>query len=122
MELKKSEWPLEGKCRLKNIVHKCIKKITGHTQRTYPEIKLYYIQKMSFTNEFHASYTSLSNYVCEMKEKYNISPVLKWSLPKTYPITRIFWRNVCCDVWEIWDVEMLNFTKKEKLFNKQIKL
>lgn len=27
---------------------------------------------MSFTNEFHASYTSLSNYVCEMKEKYNI--------------------------------------------------
>ena len=57
--------------------------MTGHTQRTYPEIaegdseKLYYIQKMSFTNEFHASYTSLSNYVCEMKEKYNISPVLK---------------------------------------------
>lgn len=102
--------------------------MTGHTQRTYPEIaegdseKLYYIQKMSFTNEFHASYTSLSNYVSEMKEKYNISPVLKWSLPKTYPITRIFWRNVCCGVWEIWDVEMLNFTKKEKLFNKQIKL
>ena len=43
----------------------------------------YYNHKSSFAHEIYRHKISLSNYICEVKTKFGIDPILKWEIVKT---------------------------------------
>ena len=88
---KKQECLLEGKCRSEDIIYKCVVTATGRPRKVYLGTaegdfqQRYYNHKKSFRNRKYANETSLSKYIWQMKDKYNISPNLMWCIVKSAP-------------------------------------
>ena len=86
---RKEDCPLEGKCRTENIIYKGI--TSGHPQKVYfgtaegDIITRYYNHISSFKNEIQMNKTTLAKYVWEQKQRYNITPTLKWYIVKSVP-------------------------------------
>ena len=123
---KKEECLLEGKCRSQDVIYKCIATATGHPRKAYlgtaeGEFKQrFYNHKKSFKNRRYANETSLSAYMWEMKDKYNIIPELKWYIVKTVPgYSNITKRCMLC-LHEKY--EILNYPDQEELLNKRSEL
>ena len=47
--------------------------------------KCYYYHKQSFKNHFHATDTSLSKYIWEIKSNHDTTPTLTWYIDKSVP-------------------------------------
>ena len=66
----KYECPLDGKCRAKSVVYKCIASTSINPEKLYLGTaegefkKRFYNHKKSFKNRGYASDTSLSKYIC----------------------------------------------------------
>ena len=123
---KKEECPLEGKCRSEDIIYKCVATAIGHRQRAYlgtaeGEFKQrFYNHKKSFRNRHYATETSLSKYIWEIKDKYDITPNLKWYIIKTVPgYSNISKRCMLCLHKKY---EILNYPDQEELLNKRCEL
>ena len=123
---KKEECPLEGKCRTEDVIYKCIATTTGHPQKAYlgtaeGEFKLrFYNHKKSFKDRHYTNETSLSKYMWEMKDKYNVVPNLKWSIVKTVPGYSNITKKCMLCLHEKY--EILNYPKQEELLNKRSEL
>ena len=117
---------MEGKCRSEDIIYKCVASAIGHRQRAYlgtaeGELKhRFYTHKKSFRNRHYATETSLSIYIWEMKDKYDITPNLKWYIIKSVPrYSNISKRCMLC-LHEKY--EILNCPDQEELLNKRSEL
>ena len=79
----KYKCPLDGKCRVKDVVYKCVASTSINPDKVYlgtaeDELKKrFYNHKKSFKNRGYASDTSLLKYIWEMKDKHNETPTLK---------------------------------------------
>ena len=88
---KKPECPLEGKCRTKNVIYKCVVTASNKPDKVYiglsePEWKKrFYNHRQSFNNKKYSGSTTLSSYVWDIKNKDNETPTLKWSILKCVP-------------------------------------
>ena len=66
---KKHECPLDGKCRVENIVYKCVALVHGYPKKVYLGTaegdfkQRFYNHRMSFNNEGYSTDTTLSKYV-----------------------------------------------------------
>ena len=123
---KKEECLLEGKCRSEDIICKCVATAIGHRQGAYlgtaeSEFKQRcYNHKKSFRNQHYATETSLLKYIWEMKDKYDITPNLKWYIIKSVTgYSNISKRCMLC-LHEKY--EILNYPDQEELLNKRSEL
>ena len=88
---KKEYCPLEGKCRTEYIIHECLILRSEHPDKAYLGTaegnftKRYYNYISSFKNEARMNKTTLAKFVCELKQKYNVTPTLKWNIFKYVP-------------------------------------
>ena len=86
---KKDDCPLNGKCRAKNIISKCVTSTTGHPKKVSSGTvkadfkKCFYNHKQSFNNQFHAKDTSLSKYIWEMNSSSHIISAMAWHIVKS---------------------------------------
>ena len=78
---KKEDYPLEGKCRIENIIYECIVSTSGHTDKVYlgaaeEDFKKRYYNYIisSFQNETQMNKTTLAKYVWEQEQRHNIIP------------------------------------------------
>ena len=120
---KKEECPLEGKCRGGNVVYKCETSVAGHPKRVYlgtaeGDFKTrYYNHKKSFKNRGYINETTLAKYIWEMKENYNVTPTLKWSIVKTVPSYSNITKKCMLCLHEKF--EILNYPNQAELLNKR---
>ena len=123
---KKEEYPLEGKCRSKDIIYKCAVTATGHPRKVYlgtaegDSNQQYYDYKKTFRNPKYADETSLSKSVWEMKDKHIISPNLLWGMVKTVPGYSNISKRCMLRLHEKY--EILNYPDQEQLLNKRSEL
>ena len=79
---KKEECPLEGKCRVNDVIYKCIASATGFPNKVYLGTaegefkKWFYNHNSSFKNELKMNNTTLAKYVWDLKLKHNVIPTL----------------------------------------------
>ena len=91
-----------------------------HSQRLHSLKPRYYNHTKLFRNRKHAKETSLSKYICKMKDKHNTTPDLIWCIVKRLPgYSNISKRCMLC-LHEIY--EILNYPDQEKLLNKKSEL
>ena len=83
--------PLNGNYRTKNILYKCAASTSIEPDKVYLKvterdfIQRFYNHKKSFNNSTYRNRTTLSKYVCYIKEKYNKTPessIIKYSFIK----------------------------------------
>ena len=88
---KEEECQLEGNCRSKDIICKCVVTAAGHPRKAYLGTaegnfqQRYYSDKKTIRNHKYANETSLSKYICKMKDKHNVCPNLFWCIVKSVP-------------------------------------
>ena len=123
---KKHEFPLDGKCRAKNIVYKCTAPLDRYPSKVYLGTtegdfkQRFYNHRMSFNNEDYFKDTTLSKYVWEIKRKLKIMPSLKWSIIKSVPA----YSNISkkCQLCLQEKFEILNYPNPNELLNKKSRL
>ena len=82
---------MQGKCRMKNVLYKCIASTPEKPQRLYIGIsedewkKRHYNHTKSFRNKRYKNQTSLSSYVWKIKKETGQIPKLTWSVVRTVP-------------------------------------
>ena len=87
----KSEYPLNGQCEVTDIIHKCTVISPDKPNKVYLGTaegdfkKWFYDHRKLFNNNGSANDTTLSKYICELKETSNSSPTLVWSISKKVP-------------------------------------
>ena len=83
---KKEECPLEEKCRVNDIVHKCIAPATGFPNKVYLGTaqgeckKRFHNHNSSFKNETKRNDTTLAKCVWDLKSKHNVTLALRWHI------------------------------------------
>ena len=81
---KKEDCPFEEKCRTENIIYKCIVSTSGHLGTAERDFsKRYYNRISSFKNKTQMNKTTLAKYLSELKQKHNITPILRWYIVKS---------------------------------------
>ena len=123
---KKHECPLDSKCRVKNIVYKCVALVYGYPNKVYSGTaegdfkKRFYNHRMSFNNEGHSKDTTLSKYVWDVKRKLKIMPSLKRYIIKSLPA----YSNISkkCQLCLQEKFEILNYPNPNELLNKRSQL
>ena len=119
----KDDCPLEGKCRTKNIIYKCIVSTSGHPDKVYLETaegdskKRYYKHISSFKNKTQMNKTTFAKYVWEYKLKYNITLTLRWYIVKSVPSYFNIRTNFI--LWSQEKSEILHCTNQDELLNKR---
>ena len=121
---KKHECPLDGKCRAKDIIDKCIALVDGYPNKAYLGTakgdfkQRFYNHRTSFDR--HSTDTTLFKYVWETKEKLKIMPPLKWSIIKSVPA----YSNISkkCQLCLQEKFETLNYPNPNELLNKRSEL
>ena len=75
---------------------------------------------MSFNNESHSTYTTLSKYVREVKRMFKIMPSLKWYIIKSLPAYSNISKKFQLCLQE--NFEILNYPNSNELLNKRSEL
>ena len=75
----KEECPLEGQCRVENIIYKCVASTSVNVNKAYlgtaEEFKRRFCNhKKLLKNKRYSNETNLSKYIWDIKEKYNEIP------------------------------------------------
>ena len=122
----KSVCPLDDNCQQNDVIYKCIASTSVNPDKVYLATaegefkKRYYNHNNSFRHHVYANETNLSNYVCEIKDKYNEMTSLKWSVAKSVPrYSNISKRCLLC-LHEKF--EIANYPNQEELLNKRSEL
>ena len=122
---KKEDCPLNGNCRVTNVIYKCTASIPNKPDKVYigltegPFKTRHANHKASFKTKKYSK-TTLSAYVWEMKEKEKITPTLTWSILKTAPS----YNNISkkCPLCLQEKLEIILYKKPEELLNKKSEL
>ena len=115
---------MQGKCRMKNVLYKCIASTPEKPQRLYIGIsedewkKRHYNHTKSFRNKRYKNQTSLSSYVWKIKETGQI-PKLTWSVVRTVPAYSNTTKKYTICLHE--KLEILMHPDPEELLNKRYK-
>ena len=122
----KQSCPLNGKCREKNVIYKCVASVQNKPDKVYIGLtegewkKRHSGHKTTFKYKKNAKNTALSNYVWETREKEKTDPILKWSILKSVPAySNISKRCLLCLQEKF---EILSYEKTEELLNKKSEL
>ena len=123
---RKEECPLEGKCRVKDVIYKCIVSAPGFPTRAYlgtaeGEFKTrFYNHKKSFKNNLYKNETTLAKYIWDLKLKHNVTPTLQWYIVKSVvPYSNITKK---CGLCLQEKFEILTYPNPEELLNKRSEL
>ena len=117
---------MEGKCRSKDIIYKCVVTATGHPQKVYLDIaegdfnQRYYNHKKSFRNQKYANEASLSKYIWKIKDTHYTTPDLLWCIAKSVPGYLNISKKCMLCLHE--NYEILNYPYQEKLLIKKSEL
>ena len=74
----------------------------------------------SFKNEIQMNKTTLGKYVGEQKQRYNITPTLKWYIVKSVPTYSNITKSCMLCLHEKF--EILTYTNQDELLNKRSEL
>ena len=123
---KKEECPLEGKCRVNDVIYKCIVSATGFPNKVYLGTaegefkKRFYNHNSSFKNELKMNDTTLAKHVWDLKLKHNVTPTLKWYILKSVaPYSNITKKCRLCLQEKF---EILSYPNPDELLNKRSEL
>ena len=85
----KNNCPINGNCRVENVVHKCV---VSATEKLKEQVYIgdaegdwrqrYYNHTMSFKNQKRKNETALSTFLWELKKSVKETPKLTWSVLK----------------------------------------
>ena len=78
---------------------------------------VFYNHRMSFNNEDHSTYTTISKYVWEAKMKLKIMPSLKWYIIKSLPAYSSISKK--CQLCLQKKFEILDYPNPTQLLNKR---
>ena len=122
----KRNCPLNGNCREKNVIYKCIASVPNKPDKIYIGLtegefkKRHSKHKTTFNDKKYAKSTTISNYFWEVKQKQKIDPILKWSILKSVPAySNITKRCLLCLQEKL---EIISYEKPEELLNKRSEL
>ena len=120
---KKEKYPLEGKCRAKDIVYKCIVSATGFTSKVYLRTaqgefkKPFHNHNTFFKNESKRNDTTLAKDILDLKLKHSVTPTLKWYILKcVVPYLNITKKCRLCLQEKF---EILSYPNPDELLNKR---
>ena len=120
---RKKDCTLEGKCRTENIIYKCVVSTSDHPDKAFlgtsegDFTERYYKHVSSLKNETQINKTTLAKYVWKLKQRYNITPTLKWYIAKSVPS----YSNVIksCMLCLHKKFEILTYTNQNELLSKR---
>jgi hypothetical protein len=119
----KLDCPMNGKCRFKNVIYKCIVTAKNQPKKVYIGLTegewktRYNNHKSSFKNKIYQKATALSCYVWDLKSKFNETPTLSWSILKSVPP----YSNISkkCHLCLNEKLAIISYSKPEELLNKR---
>ena len=122
----KQNCPLDGKCREKNVIYKCVASVPNKPDKVYIGLtegefkKRHSVHKTSFNHKKHAKSTALSTYFWDIREKEKIDPILTWSILKSVP----GYSNITkrCQLCLQEKLEILCYKNPSELLNKKSEL
>ena len=124
--IQKQNCPLDGKCREKSVIYKCIASTPNQPDKVYiglteGEFKARHSgHKTSFNNKKYAKSTTISNYFWKTKEKEKTDPILKWSILKSVPAYSNITKRCLLCLQEKF--EILSYENQNELLNKRSEL
>ena len=111
----KSKCPLNDQCQFTGKIYKCTVLSSDKPNKVYLGTaegdfkKRFSNHRKSFNNEASANDTTLSKYICELKETLNSSSILVWSIAKKVPpYSNIYKRCLLC-LYE--KLEIINYPR-----------
>ena len=122
----KQNCPLNGKCREKNVIYKCVASVPNKPDKVYIGLtegewkKRHSGHKTSFKYKKLAKSTALSTYFWEIKEKEKIDPILTWSILKSVPAYSNITKR--CPLCLQEKLAIISYEKSEELLNKRSEL
>ena len=122
----KDDCPLSGNCMQSSVVYKCEVSAKDHPNKVYIGLteKNFKIRwnnhKLSFNNVKYKNSTTLSSYVWDLKEKFNINPTLTWSIIKN--VNSYSANGQSCALCLQEKFEILNYPDRAGLLNKRSEL
>ena len=116
----KTSFPLDGKCRNRDVVYKCKthptnKVYIGLTSQEFKERHSRHLT--SFRHEEYASETTLSKHHWEVKNQTNQNLSLQWSIIKSVPSYSNISKN--CPLCLHEKFEILHYERPKELLNKR---
>ena len=121
----KAECPMDGKCRAKSTIYKCIVSSEGDPNKVYLGVcegewkTRFSNHKKSFNHRIYQKETSLSKYVWELKDAGKM-PLFKWSIVKRIPAySNISKRCLLCLSEKLM---ILTYEHQRELLNKRAEL
>ena len=123
---KKGRVPIKRKCRVNDVIYKCIVSTTGFPNKVYLGTaegefkKRFYNHNSSFKNELKMNDTTLAKHVWDLKLKHNVTPTLKWYILKSVaPYSNITKKCRLCLQEKF---EILSYPNPHELLNKRSEL
>ena len=122
----KENCPMQGKCRMKNVLYKCIASTPTKPQRVYIGIsedewkKRYYNHTKSFRNKRYKNETSLSSHISKIKKETGQIPTLTSSIVRPVPAYSNTTKKCALCLHE--KLEILMYPDPEELLNKPSEL
>lgn len=122
----KQNCPLNGKCRQKNVIYKCVASVPNKPDKVYIGLtegewkKRHSGHKTSFKHKKHAKSTALSIYFWNIKEKEKVDPILTWSILKSVPAYSNITKR--CPLCLQEKLEIISYKNPEELLNKKSEL
>ena len=122
----KSECPLNVQCQVTDIIYKCTILSPDKPNNVYLGTaqgdfkKRLYNHRKSFNNGGSANDTSFSEYISELKETWNSSPDLIWSIAKKVPPDSNISKKCLLCLHE--KIELISYPRPEELLNKRFEL
>ena len=119
----KQNCPLNGKCREKNVIYKCVASVPNKPDKVYIGLtegewkKRHSQHKTSFKYKKLAKSTALSTYFWETKEKEKIDPILTWSILKSVPAYNNITKR--CQLCLQEKLAIISYENPEDLLNKK---
>lgn len=121
----KGNCPVDGKCRIENVIYKCIVTCDEKPRKVYIGLAMgewkirHRNHKKSFNHKKYANETSLSSYVWELKNN-GITPSLTWSIEKSIqPYSNITKR---CSLCLHEKLAIITYNNESELLNKRTEL
>jgi len=115
--------PLNGKCREKNVIYKCVASVPNKPDKVYIGLtegewkKRHSQHKTSFKYKKLAKSTALSTYFWETKEKEKIDPILSWSILKSVPAYNNITKR--CQLCLQEKLAIISYENPDELLNKK---
>ena len=115
--------PLNGKCREKNVIYKCVASVPNKPDKVYIGLtegewkKRHSQHKTSFKYKKLAKSTALSTYFWETKEKEKIDPILSWSILKSVPAYNNITKR--CQLCLQEKLAIISYKNPDELLNKK---